>query len=1515
MSNIPASRGAPQTTDIAQQTVLPLLGNATRDSLDMVLAAIDSTLAKMFEDRNVLLTGGGSLLFTGGTNTLSMSEALKLEINSKIAGGAPVVIDLAATSRLFTNDGAMLYAVIDRVAGTATVTADAAALPAVTNANQEVFLIAKRRDGTGPTKRIYFRDGTVVDADKAGNLDNRAGASSVSVDNALPLLGTAANESLMNVLTAVDSDLAKLYENVNLLLTQGGTLTFTGTSLQFTEALKLEVNSKIAGGAPVIIDLGSATRAFTADGAMLYAVIDRVAGTATVTADAATLPSVVAANIEVFLIAKRRDTGGGLKRLYFRNGMALDEGQSASLGASGSGSGSGNSTLETLKNQFVDSPFELLTPNIFSTDAATKIDGASTGAYSLVSKTFVFSGAAQTLISTQSLDSAEFLVDALDVGEIDLSVFWKAGAVDTAATYQVSRNGGTEYQTVTMSRVGSTEVYRGSLAPASEAANGALSSNATLSTTQAFNATTQQKLAQSITLASTSVIRQVQVNFNKSASPVGSVFVQIVKDAAGSPSTSDLDVLVESSAVDVAGLAAGDSLVSVAMPRTVLAAGTYHLVLRSDAAYKAGSLTLNWRSNGAAGTGARKFDGSAWTSITTNTFGYSLDGYILDLRVKITSSAGSKELSGYGIFYKKSSNGFTGVSKKIERRVFNSVTDNLSTFTLVNYLPDPDLLTVYWVEGGQAFKWPSFSISGYQVTFPTNTFYNGGVSQTITLVFDQTGGNSFDNTDSNSNGIATLNNWAGSGFVDDVVLLNKIAAPFTTIVNRAKMVDLSTDLSVRMGIERIQVQQIMRVDGEIGPAGEVVFKPVNDKYDQIRFVGSWSNANGASWGPAIDSASNSNFAEITFYGTSLNIMFTQSAAAATWQYSLNGGADTTFASYTASGILSGRNYCGNQVVSVIPTQTLGLHTVRVKTSSGAGQWGVTGFEILNESSSIKVTPGSSATKGKKLTLSSAHSSAYNSGFSNVYGTAGTKGGRVLVYQKSDGTIGKDIQWVNTASATLTSTDHSNEEVIRNYFWREFGCGGSGDFSTLTPSVRAQSSFTADDGSTIVLAAGSHFANATVPEAVNINSNGGSVTIDFIGTGLDIIEADSGTGSGDTYNFSIDGGSTIAMSGVGSTTARVIKIVSGLPYGQHVIKFTRVTATVFAMGIANFIVYGPKKPSLPAGAVELADYNILADYVANSTAGLETIATGAIRKSSIRELVYKGTGWSLDSDTSYLNGNNVFGGTAVSDYFEYTFFGTGIEYRLRAAYGNSPTLTITDLATNSTVNLASYTTGFYGVTSFTAGSGVINTAGGSNNAGVKVSGLPLKAYKVRVTNNNAGTNLSVLAIDVITPIHVHKNNGPFVLQNTLSVGSQGINDSRKFGSQLTLSQSTVAQTQQISSNLTTSTTFTPTGELATTVYASEDASYLINLTMTLRLNAVVNAAYMAIHMDGVQQPLTLVEFASPVSNSLDGSTSTMARVFLTKGYHHFMVFWRAGSGSVTSFIPQNGNCIIGVSKIA
>jgi len=143
----------------------PMIGNAANDTLDTIFPKVNDELAKIFEDRNLTLVGGGDVAVNGAATSVTFSAALALHLNSKVAGGAPTVIDLTATTRAFSADGRMLYAVIDRSLGTATVTADSATLPAVTSANQEVVLIAKRV-GTD----IIFRDGTKIPAGRTSVL-------------------------------------------------------------------------------------------------------------------------------------------------------------------------------------------------------------------------------------------------------------------------------------------------------------------------------------------------------------------------------------------------------------------------------------------------------------------------------------------------------------------------------------------------------------------------------------------------------------------------------------------------------------------------------------------------------------------------------------------------------------------------------------------------------------------------------------------------------------------------------------------------------------------------------------------------------------------------------------------------------------------------------------------------------------------------------------------------------------------------------------------------------------------------------------------------------------------------------------------------------------------------------------------------------------------------------------------------------------------------------------------------
>lgn len=135
-------------------------------------------------------------------------------------------------------------------------------------------------------------------------------------------------------------------------------------------------------------------------------------------------------------------------------------------GGGGSGSGNANTLLETFKNAGLDLPYELMTPVVFDNDESAFTDSSSTGAFSVVSRSFEFGSAGQTFVSKQMLDQGEFLDDGLVATQIDLIVAWTPGKVDTAATYWASRDGGANYEQITMERVGNgTDTYMGRLIP------------------------------------------------------------------------------------------------------------------------------------------------------------------------------------------------------------------------------------------------------------------------------------------------------------------------------------------------------------------------------------------------------------------------------------------------------------------------------------------------------------------------------------------------------------------------------------------------------------------------------------------------------------------------------------------------------------------------------------------------------------------------------------------------------------------------------------------------------------------------------------------------------------------------------------------------------------------------------------------------------------------------------------------------------------------------------------------
>lgn len=394
-------------------------------------------------------------------------------------------------------------------------------------------------------------------------------------------------------------------------------------------------------------------------------------------------------------------------------------------GAGGSGTGNASTIRTALEDTLQDSIFELVTPIDFTIDGSSLVGGTSTGAYSLVTGNFEM-GLGQTFVSADLFDAQEFLAAPSITSKMDLVVYWAPGFVDTAASYAVSRDGGT-FQTINMTRIGNgTNAYQGTIEFTDELTGTFMSQNSAAQTTQfELNASTQLTLSKSAVTVNAGIAKEVRLtDLVKTGSPQGNLIVDLCLDNAGAPGA-----VISTGSIPMSSVTSGAST-TVPIAKVAIATGTYHVVVKTDAAYKSSFVTnttsLKLSQNG---TGLR----------------FALYGINLQLLVRVTSSAANKALAGLGIFYKEEAR-INGGVKKIDAKVFSD-TSIPATFEL-NFIPDVDLLKVYHVETGQVYRSPAFSAQGSTITFPTGTFTGAG--SVITLIFDQIEGSSFDNSDQNA---------------------------------------------------------------------------------------------------------------------------------------------------------------------------------------------------------------------------------------------------------------------------------------------------------------------------------------------------------------------------------------------------------------------------------------------------------------------------------------------------------------------------------------------------------------------------------------------------------------------------------------------------------------------------------------------------------------------------------------------------------------------------------------------
>lgn len=715
-----------------------------------------------------------------------------------------------------------------------------------------------------------------------------------------------------------------------------------------------------------------------------------------------------------------------------------------------------------------------------------------------------------------------------------------------------------------------------------------------------------------------------------------------------------------------------------------------------------------------------------------------------------------------------------------------------------------------------------------------------------------------------------------TAFVDETDQINVV---HTLAGNRAKIPNIAEDLKVSFGIDRIMFHGLYFMPNEYGPNGEQVFGVMGDDRGLIRLLGAGWYEDNSSSGVSLFGNSGDYF-EITFYGTGLNILTEYYYLNRQITPSIDGGSDQTPIIVSGSTILNDRNFGPNQVVNVFKNLSLGIHTARLKITSGFRFYGA---EIVNGNSSglVNVNQGSAFVQGKNLLLTSSHQFEYN------VGATGTKGGRQLVYLKSDGTVNTLFNPVDGAAKYLNQADHSNEEVARVYNWREFSSSlSSADFGSVNSLNSLNPSYCLDDGSTLLVGNGIKswgvFVENKSFEVIALNEYPGSISFTFTGCGIDLIR-DARAYYPPYCQIWLDGvnlGSYPRKSNPGET----IKIASGLPYGSHTVKITNVDYYSQAFLFQAFKVYQPKKPNIPYGSIELADYNILANYSASvsSTATNPVRSAGILHKSPNREVIYSGA-WFLGIN-SFYESSFFASSQTINDYFEYTFFGTGIEIGVQAT-------------TNVTLNVKIDGSDYTGAASVSR-SGSWNSANSSWVSSVgsgellQISGLPLGIHTVRVTRTGGSGDHYLHALNVITPIHSYKSIDKSLYMNTISVGSQGLLDTRPsipFKEQKERSRG-FAKAEASSLISTTSTEYIPVPQMSLSVNCKSKA-----LKISFHANAFgsnTTNKSIKIYVDG--GPVGVVSTIDSAVSNADTTISGSTIINVSEGIHHIALYWSTSS---------------------
>ena len=486
----------------------------------------------------------------------------------------------------------------------------------------------------------------------------------------LDQLSTSANPELDNLLSSVNTDLTALLrlsasDPASLVVNVGGgdllnaesnrrrAIPHIGTAyVQFTSGT---VTLPATSGGNITCSPGGTTTLTVASGnyAAILVYLDGNGNLNTVVgADAATeaaaitnLPPAPEETLALGFIVAQNVSG------TIQN---ITQNKIAQFGTgSGGGSGGGTITEEALalRNSLNSTEYKYLAPVVFKTDKQEFVDTVnSTGTLNMVDSTYTL--ATGQILRTVNLLDAAFISEKQDIEKAMLTVFYKAGHVDTSATYEISRDNAVTWQTVTLTRNSQTTEFSGVKAFTSET----LTTEGTIADTtdEVLNATTNERLSQRFTLAAARLVKVFTVKITKTGTPGGKITAKLVKDSSGNPSSANAD-LISVKTIDIPSLSAGINTVTIDFGLQMLAAGDYHIVFETNDPYKtsfvSGSHEVLLRTKSPfSGTEAKRYNGSSWVTVTNENIEFTYTYKVPSLLVRITASAASK-ITGVGVLY------------------------------------------------------------------------------------------------------------------------------------------------------------------------------------------------------------------------------------------------------------------------------------------------------------------------------------------------------------------------------------------------------------------------------------------------------------------------------------------------------------------------------------------------------------------------------------------------------------------------------------------------------------------------------------------------------------------------------------------------------------------------------------------------------------------------------------------------------------------------------------------------